>query len=289
MQQGDIRKRIWELFSPIAVKIAVGLMVEVAVIAVFYLKYMPDLSAAASAEQSMEIYLKVTDEVYKYIVEITAVSALATMPFLILMRQSDKRKETVMGLVPNNKAPFSKYVYVVGISIAFAVALNNILLLSDLASYSIAYQEASEALYTPSLAVQIVCLGIITPIMEEYIFRGLVFKRLRCRYSARRAIVTSALFFGMYHGNLVQTIYGTLSGILLGYLYEKYGSLKAPVLAHMMMNIVACLLTEADVFTWMFSETTRMAIITVGCASIASIMFLYIQKIEEKPQILQGC
>lgn len=289
MQQGDIRKRIWELFSPIAVKIAVGLMVEVAVIAVFYLKYMPDLSAAASAEQSMEIYLKVTDEVYKYIVEITAVSALATMPFLILMRQSDKRKENVMGLVPNNKAPFSKYVYVVGISIAFAVALNNILLLSDLASYSIAYQEASEALYTPSLAVQIVCLGIITPIMEEYIFRGLVFKRLRCRYSARRAIVTSALFFGMYHGNLVQTIYGTLSGILLGYLYEKYGSLKAPVLAHMMMNIVACLLTEADVFTWMFSETTRMAIITVGCASIASIMFLYIQKIEEKPQMLQGC
>lgn len=289
MQQGDVRKRIWELFSPIAVKIAVGLMVEIAVIAVFYLKYMPDLSAAASAEQSMEVYLKVTDEVYKYIVEITAISALATMPFLILMRQSDKRKETVMGLVPNNKAPFSKYIYVVGVSIAFAVALNNILLLSDLANYSIAYQEASEALYTPSLAVQIVCLGIITPIMEEYIFRGLVFKRLRCRYSARRAIVTSALFFGMYHGNLVQTIYGTLSGILLGYLYEKYGSLKAPVLAHMMMNIVACLLTEADVFTWMFSETTRMAIITVGCASIASIMFLYILKIEEKPPILQEC
>lgn len=286
MQQTDIRNRTWELFGPIILKVVVSLLVEAIVVAVFTMKYLPDASVSMSMEQLMAY---VEADVYKYIVEITAISALATIPFLILMRSNDRKKEKAMGLVPNNRAPLSKYVYVAVISIVFSLALNNIVLLSDLAEYSIAYQEAAEALYAPSLIVQILCLGIVTPIMEEYIFRGLIFKRLRNRLPVARAIISSALFFGIYHGNLVQMIYGTLSGILLAYLYEKYGSLKAPILAHMLMNTVACILTEADVFTWIFSEKIRVAVITIGCATIASIMYLYIQKIEEKPQVLQEC
>lgn len=286
MQQTDIRNRTWELFGPIILKVVVSLLVEAIVVAVFTMKYLPDASVSMSMEQLMAY---VEADVYKYIVEITAISALATIPFLILMRSNDRKKEKAMGLVPNNRAPLSKYVYVAVISIVFSLALNNIVLLSDLAEYSIAYQEAAEALYAPSLIVQILCLGIVTPIMEEYIFRGLIFKRLRNRLPVARAIISSALFFGIYHGNLVQMIYGTLSGILLAYLYEKYGSLKAPILAHMLMNTVSCILTEADVFTWIFSEKIRIASITIGCATIASIMYLYIQKIEEKPQVLQEC
>lgn len=286
MQQTNIRNRTWELFGPIILKVVVSLLVESLVVAVFTMKYLPNASASMSMEQLMAY---VEEDVYKYIVEITAISALATIPFLILMRSNDRKKEKAMGLVQNNRAALSKYVYVAVISIAFSLALNNLVLLSDLAEYSIAYQETAEVLYSPSLMVQILCLGIVTPIMEEYIFRGLIFKRLRNRFSVRRAIVSSALFFGIYHGNLVQMIYGTLSGILLAYLYEKYGSLKAPILAHMLMNTVACILTEVDVFTWIFSEKIRVASITIGCAAIASIMYLYIQKIEEKPQVLQEC
>lgn len=286
MQQTNIRNRTWELFGPIILKVVVSLLVESLVVAVFTMKYLPNASASMSMEQLMAY---VEEDVYKYIVEITAISALATIPFLILMRSNDRKKEKAMGLVQNNRAALSKYVYVAVISIAFSLALNNLVLLSDLAEYSIAYQETAEVLYSPSLMVQILCLGIVTPIMEEYIFRGLIFKRLRNRFPVRRAIVSSALFFGIYHGNLVQMIYGTLSGILLAYLYEKYGSLKAPILAHMLMNTVACILTEADVFTWIFSEKIRIAVITIGCATIASIMYLYIQKIEEKPQVLQEC
>lgn len=286
MQQTNIRNRTWELFGPIILKVVVSLLVESLVVAVFTMKYLPNASASMSMEQLMAY---VEEDVYKYIVEITAISALATIPFLILMRSNDRKKEKAMGLVQNNRAALSKYVYVAVISIAFSLALNNLVLLSDLAEYSIAYQETAEVLYSPSLMVQILCLGIVTPIMEEYIFRGLIFKRLRNRFPVRRAIVSSALFFGIYHGNLVQMIYGTLSGILLAYLYEKYGSLKAPILAHMLMNTVACILTEVDVFTWIFSEKIRVASITIGCAAIVSIMYLYIQKIEEKPQVLQEC
>lgn len=284
MQQRNIGKELWELFSPIVLKIAVSFGVELLVVSVFCVQYLPELGAATTQNEMMSILMQITEKVYQYIVEITGIAALATIPFLVLMKKNDERKELAAGLVQNWKAPLSKYVLVAGISIPFALGLNNILLLSNLAEYSIAYQEASEALYTPSLLVQIICLGIITPIMEELIFRGLIFKRIRRIVSAKRAIIASALFFGLYHGNLVQTIYGILCGLLLGYLYEKFGSLKAPILAHMLMNIVACVLTEADVFTWMFSESIRMAVITILCAALASSMFLFIQKIGEQEE-----
>jgi membrane protease YdiL (CAAX protease family) len=184
---------------------------------------------------------------------------------------------------------------VAGISIPFSLGLNNILILSNLAEYSEAYQEATEALYTPSLPVQIVCVGVIIPIMEEYIFRGVIYKRMRRHATAKRAMISSAIFFGIYHGNSVQMIYAALCGLLLAYLYEKYGSIKAPILAHMLMNIVVCLLTDADGFTWMFSKPIRMALITIGCAALASTVFLEIRKIQEKPdgpeeaEVLQEC
>ena len=196
------------------------------------------------------------------------------------MRKRDKRKENAVGIVPNKKAPLSKYFLIAGISIPFAVGFNNILTLSNLAEYSIAYQETAEALYTPSFLVQIVCLGLIVPITEEFIFRGLIYKRMRMNTSPMRAIFSSALFFGIYHGNSVQMIYGTICGLLMAYLYEKYGSIKAPIFAHIMMNLVSVFATEYQLMNWMSAEYVRIGAITVICAAVASKMFVLIQRME---------
>ena len=71
---------------------------------------------------------------------------------------------------------------------------NNLLLLSNLSEVSEGYKQASEMLYTPSLPVQIICLGIVIPIMEELIFRGLLFKCLREVMPMVPAVIYSALF-----------------------------------------------------------------------------------------------
>lgn len=182
-----------------------------------------------------------------------------------------------MELQPQKKQAFEKYILIVGISIPVALGVNNLLLLSNLSEVSEGYKQASEMLYTPSLPVQIICLGIVIPIMEELIFRGLLFKRLREVMPMVPAVIYSALFFGLYHGNLVQIIYGTICGLLLAYVYEKFGSLKAPVLMHMTMNILACVVTELSGFAWMLDQPMRMGIITVLCALVASGMFVLIK------------
>ena len=286
MQRKSFGKLIWEIASPILVHLGVTFLVEMVFLMAYYLKSLPELVAAMESEEAlMEFVMETANIMYEYVVELTAITALATLPFLIWMRKRDKRKENAVGIVPNKKAPLSKYFLIAGISIPFAVGFNNILTLSNLGEYSIAYQETAEALYTPSFFVQIVCLGLIVPITEEFIFRGLIYKRMRMNTSPMRAIFSSALFFGIYHGNSVQMIYGTICGLLMAYLYEKYGSIKAPIFAHMLMNIVACILTEVDGFTWMFVKPVRMAIITIACAAIASTMFLFIRDINEKPEL----
>lgn len=289
MLQKDLGKQIWEVLSPIVVNSVVAFIVQMVIIGIYYVGHLDEIAVLSGTQE--EVMQKAAEIVYgvlEYSVEIAGISALFAIPFLLLMMKKDKQKEVAAGILANQVAPLSKYVLVAGISIPFSLGLNNLILFMNLAKYSEAYQEAAESFYSPSFLTQILCLGIISPIVEELIFRGLIFKRLRRRMAVKQAIVMSGLMFGFYHGNLVQMIYGSLAGILLAYLYEKYGSVKAPILAHICMNCVAIVLTEAEVFVWMFQNTLRMGAITVACATIASTIFLLIQKIEEKPLQCEG-
>lgn len=284
MQQKSLGKQLWRIFSPILIHVGVTFAVEMAVIMGYYMRSLPELISAMETEEAMMEYIvEMTSRVMEHAVEITALASVVALPILIWLKSRDARQEKAAGLSQNQKAPLSKYVWIVGISISFAVGLNNLLTLSNLAEYSTAYQETAEALYAPPFWVQILCLGILVPITEEYVFRGLIYRRIRQNMSVGRAIFVSALLFGIYHGNSVQMIYGALCGVLLAYLYEQYGSMKAPILAHVLMNIAACILTDVDGFTWMFEKTTRMAVITIACAAIGSTMFLLIRDMKQKP------
>lgn len=257
--------------------IAIGFFLSKNMEAVHALKGTPEEVAYAALEIIYPDLLEST-------VIMMAVAAALSIPVLARMMKRDRIQELTEGILPNNRAPLSKYILVVGISASIALGLNNLILLSNLAAYSEIYQETTQTFYANDFLVQLICLGVISPMAEEFMFRGLIYKRIRRNSKTPvRAMIISGIAFGLYHGNLVQTLYGCLSGILLAYIYEKYGSLKAPILAHVVMNIVALVLTEVNVFVWMFEDILRMGIITVACATIASSMYLLIKKIDEKP------
>lgn len=78
--------------------------------------------------------------------------------------------------------------------------------------------------------------GIIAPICEEIMFRGIVIDKLR-RYGDTAAIVTSAVLFGLFHGNLFQCFYAAALGLALGYLKVRTNSLRYSITLHMIINI----------------------------------------------------
>ncbi len=284
MYQKNLGKQIWAILSPVVVYNVVLIIVELICIGIHYVNNLDEIAAlTGTTEEVTNAALEIIYEVLNYSVEMMGIAALFSIPFLLLMMRKDHRRDTAEGIQQNRKAPLSKYVLIAGISIPFALVLNNLMIMLNIAAYSEAYQETAAVFYGAELIVQIICLGVLTPIAEELIFRGLIYKRMKkTMNSARNAIVFSGLLFGFYHGNFVQMIYGCLAGFLLAYLYEKYGSIKAPILGHICMNMVALILTEANVFLWMFENTVRMGVITVACAAAASSVFLFIQKIDEK-------
>ncbi len=77
---------------------------------------------------------------------------------------------------------------------------------------------------------------LAAPVVEEIIFRGLVLRGLE-RYGRGFAILISAMLFGLFHGNIVQSPYAFAVGLILGYTALEYNILWAMVL-HMVNNLV---------------------------------------------------
>lgn len=78
--------------------------------------------------------------------------------------------------------------------------------------------------------------GLAAPVVEEIIFRGLVMRGLE-KYGKRFAVLISAILFGLFHGNIVQSPYAFAVGLVLGYTAMEYNILWAMVL-HMANNLV---------------------------------------------------
>ena len=169
---------------------------------------------------------------------------------------------------------------IVILSIAVAVGLNCLLLFADIAQYSERYQEATVVLYSPPFIQQILYSGILIPILEELLFRGLMFRLLRRWIAFPWAMVFSAVVFGAYHGNIVQFIYATICGVLLAYLCEKYDSIIAPVLSHMMMNLVSIILTQAGVFAWVMDSGVKVLFVVAFCVATGVFALYMLQKMD---------
>lgn len=88
------------------------------------------------------------------------------------------------------------------------------------------------------MPLSVVLLGgcILGPLCEEVLFRGLLAGRL-ARYGQKPAAFVSALLFGLYHANLSQFCYAFLLGLLLAYAHFYTGTLKMPVLLHILINL----------------------------------------------------
>lgn len=114
-----------------------------------------------------------------------------------------------------------------------SIALNIVIALTNMSGKDTAFVEVSDMITSNPLFVTIICAGILIPIVEEILFRGLIFNRIKCQYNFVAGLLISSLLFGIYHGNIVQGIYATLLGIFLGFAYHKTKSILIPIFIHM--------------------------------------------------------
>lgn len=121
--------------------------------------------------------------------------------------------------------------------------------------------------------VGIVSIALIGPILEELLFRGAVTKLLLRQYKPAKAIVLSALVFGLFHMNPVQVVGAFCSGLLFAWLYYKSRSVVPCILIHVLNNSLSVWLTtqyaDVDHMYQLIGLAPYLAAIAVAAACLA--------------------
>ena len=161
---------------------------------------------------------------------------LIAFPLILLMVRklpSANRREGDMSLKEFG------YIFLVSEAIMIAGAIfSNWLtsIISAILGYEIP-DTTSEIISNTPIWLIILIVVIIGPVVEEMIFRKVFIDKLSV-YGDRLAIVSSAIAFGFFHGNLYQLFYATALGLVLGYVYTKTRRSIYNCLLHMAVNFM---------------------------------------------------
>jgi membrane protease YdiL (CAAX protease family) len=80
---------------------------------------------------------------------------------------------------------------------------------------------------------------VFAPVVEEMLFRGILFPLLKKIGPSSFAYLMSALLFAVIHINLVTFIPLFFLGLVLAWLVERTDNLLAPITAHAVFNLAA--------------------------------------------------
>lgn len=105
----------------------------------------------------------------------------------------------------------------------------------------VAMAEANKEIESGSNLYLILIAVIAAPLLEEILFRGIVFRSMRKVIPRWISIILSSTLFGLYHMNLVQAVYATFMGIVAAVVYEKAGNLIYPIFIHMSNNLIGAI------------------------------------------------
>jgi len=117
-------------------------------------------------------------------------------------------------------------------------------------------------------------VSLMAGICEEVFFRGFVLKGYE-KLGQRKAIIISAILFGMFHYNLYNLLGATVLGLVFGALVWTTNSLYAGIIGHITNNALA--ITLGYVFNLMAdilpAEEIELAEVTLGDSLLISLIF----------------
>lgn len=122
--------------------------------------------------------------------------------------------------------------------VARALTVYLVTLVIDLETDTQASYAAGAGAGLVSLALTMLTLAVLTPIGEEFLFRGVVTSVL-LRYGALIGVVGSAVVFALMHGINEVLPAALIVGLIAAELYRRSGSIWPGVIMHMVYNAIS--------------------------------------------------
>lgn len=228
------------------------------------------------------------DTILAKAMEISMVSNLLTLGIVaavFLIRRCRLRRE--LWLAP---APAAAFGWSAGLAVSLYCLVTLVLgLLPD--SWKESYSDASSTLESVGI-VAFLSTAIVAPIVEEVIFRGLIFTRLRQVMPRWPAILLSAAVFGICHGEIIWVCYAFSLGVILALLAETTHSILPGMLFHVCFNatnslmmLLVSALSEEDTAALTIIGLLSLLLATGGTAVCATMLRRALKK---QPPLLPG-
>ena len=206
--------------------------------------------------------------------EMTLLMAIAAIPIMLRWYKKDRARRAAAGAIETpteeqietrkKKQPLQLLLCaLMGISACFLV--NHLMMLTGMTTaHAQDVESVSKILYQGRLILELAGTAVIIPVAEELVYRALTMGRIQDYLRTPLAIGTSAIIFGAMHGNLLQGLFAFALGLLLGWSYSRCRSLAAPMILHMGANLISVLVSETQVFGFVYRSNSAFLVVTVG-------------------------
>lgn len=148
-------------------------------------------------------------------------------------------------------------------------------LLNHIPSTSVFY-TSDETPFAPFLNfIDFIIVVIMAPIVEEFLFRGVILHRFTIKWGVKWAILGSSLIFGFLHKDFIGAF---VFGIVMCILYIKTASILVPILAHMINNLLSYGMQIMSTFSpesTVASHSLGVAVLLLMVSVVVILYFLY--------------
>ncbi|MEI3606173.1 CPBP family intramembrane glutamic endopeptidase [Pseudogracilibacillus sp. SE30717A] len=101
----------------------------------------------------------------------------------------------------------------------------------------------ADTIQSTGFFLSIVMVAIIAPIVEEIVFRGVIYKFLRVKLGVPLAILINGFLFGINHAPSWELLLNAaVMGAFFAYIYERSGTLWVPIIVHGLTNAAVTIL-----------------------------------------------
>lgn len=269
MKQG--LKALGKAFVYFAVYLLVQILVSTVFSTVISARMTMEMMASGEKMDIMTMTDAVMAEVMAKAMEMTFIAGLVTLLIFwvaFLIRKKKFTKEVCIRKIPVN-----------GIfPIAIMAAAFNVIT-TVIISFVPWPQEWMDSYVQNSSAIDGSLMAWLTavfmaPVLEEIVFRGLMYTRLKKGLPAIAAAIVTSLAFGIAHGTVIWAIYTFIFSMILIWIFEKFQSLTACIVLHMAYNLSGMALS-------LIPEEAGVVVLILFAISIAGVVLAYkvIQKI----------
>ena len=207
MRQKITAGRLWGLISPMVLYMIVQVVVSGIVTfgIIFAANFVLHDYATFSASK---IGMKIAEE--NILLELL-ISQIITAPVLIKWLKDDINLDKETGFFKKFKRTSAfKFLLIIpfGITIMFCANYFVSILQMFMPEFMIdSYVGTSEALTSGPFIIQVLATAVGAPIVEELMFRGVIYRRLRRMAGVIPSAIIVSLLFGVYHGNWIPVSY----------------------------------------------------------------------------------